>query len=563
MNLLLPLLLTLPLCPPDAQQVGGYWEKSAQISSTDSDEQFGAAMAMSPDLDGDGTADLIIGAPGAGVGRDRAVGLVRVISGTDRSTLYEVSGDMGEMYFGSSVAVLGDIDADGISDFAVSAPGSNGNSGLLRCGELFLFSGVDGTELFRIEGVADDDYFAHAIAGVGDLSGDGVPDVLVGQQGSWLTNICSASLISGADGTTVWYRAGDVLSNFAWDVCAFPDYNGDGVEDCLIASPADDTFYFEGGSVEIASGVDGATLATFYGTGDEDFFGYSIASPGDMNGDGTADLLIGAPYAALDPLTFPGYATLLSGSDGSTITQWWGSQHSAQMGFKVAAAGDVNGDGVMDLFMSEPEVPSPSGDNIAGVAMIIDGQSKNEVWRQYGFAEENALGLTFAGGFDLTHDGLPDFCTSQWNPGNPIPGVVSLWRYGRGLEVSATEIPASSASTTYMLVDMPQATAGMEYRILVSRSGVGVTQLGGIDIPLARDGFGFDSYNGDYWALGTHSNMHGTLDASGNGLASVSFAAGDTASLIGMQYAVAAVAVETRFNLPRVSSIAHLITFVL
>ncbi|MBZ0253720.1 MAG: integrin alpha, partial [Candidatus Methylomirabilis sp.] len=143
-------------------------------------DRFGYALSVSPDLDGDGTAELIVGAPhdmddfiGPPLGR------AYVYSGADRSLLLDWSGrGVGDL-FGSAADSIGDVDGDGAPDIAIVSPYAaiNPGSDLEAVRSTSVFSGADGRLLYDAVSPAYDS--PRSVARIGDVDGDGIPDFLL------------------------------------------------------------------------------------------------------------------------------------------------------------------------------------------------------------------------------------------------------------------------------------------------------------------------------------------------------------------------------------------------
>ncbi len=135
---------------------------------------LGSALAAPGDLDGDGTPDLLVGAPDAGQEPPRG-GALRAYSGQDLHLLYEIRGETPRGRLGSAIAPLGDLDGDGTGDYLVGVPGAGGGRG-----EVQIRSGADGHLLRRVAGELRGAAFGSALQAMGDANGDGAPDFAVG-----------------------------------------------------------------------------------------------------------------------------------------------------------------------------------------------------------------------------------------------------------------------------------------------------------------------------------------------------------------------------------------------
>ncbi len=325
---------------------------------------FGSAVAGTGDLDGDGFPDLIVGAPDA-------VEAARVYSGADGSLLHDLAPPPGGGDFGRSVAGVGDVDGDGVPDVAVGASQAN----LAR-----IFSGETGLLLATLPGPAGSMSFGRAVAGVGDVDGDGVPDIAVGDP--FFGNLEGAARVfSGATGNLIPGLAflGNELQVLGHSVAGLGDVSGDGVPDLIVGAPTYPVGSSDLGQARAYSGASGALLYVLFGSSSADFFGTSVSGIGD--GDGVRDVLVGAPRASVGGITFSGLARIYSGSTGSAIPglAFSGALANDQIGTSVASAGDVNGDGVPDAVAGATQffflAPGPGYARVVSPVGIPPGSS--------------------------------------------------------------------------------------------------------------------------------------------------------------------------------------------
>ncbi len=304
----------------------------------DNNDQFGRSVTNLGDLDGDGVVDLAVGAmldDDGGTDRGAVWVLFMNADGTVRaeqkisSTAGGFAGalDNGDR-FGMSVAGLGDLDGDGVEDLAVGARGDD-DGGTNRGAAWVLFLNADGTvrahqKISDLVGgfmgvLGTGDGFGASLAAIGDLDGDGRPDLAVG---ATLFNDGGSDkgavwvLFLNADGTVraeqqVSDTAGGVTGlvdsgdQFGSSIAGIGDFNGDGVRDLAVGAAFDDDGGVDRGSVWLLFlNTDGTvraeakisdTVSAFGGVLDDgDQFGMSVAAVGDLNGYDAPDLCIGA-----------------------------------------------------------------------------------------------------------------------------------------------------------------------------------------------------------------------------------------------------------------------------
>lgn len=219
--------------------------------------EFGYSLDGLDDVNGDGVPDLIVGAPGVG-----SFGMASVRSGVTDAELYFVRGlSIGDR-LGTSVAGVGDLDGDGVSDIAVGADQSlNGQAGYV-----LVCSGVDGLVMYELHGGSPNDRFGGSVAGAGDFNGDGVPDIAVGASQVFQAGPGYATLYSGADHSVLRRWVGDAHGDaFGYAVDAAGDVDGNGFSDLIVGAPYNDAAGLDAGTATIFGGCPGAIEA--YGQG--------------------------------------------------------------------------------------------------------------------------------------------------------------------------------------------------------------------------------------------------------------------------------------------------------
>ncbi len=308
-------------------------------------EQFGSAIASLGDVDGDSVPDLLVGAPQSGV--PGGTGYARVFSGAGGGMVFSFLGDPFVTRFGSSVAGPGDMDGDGVPDIAVGSPFA-GPPGLWNVGQVKVFSGSSGSTIQTLNGAAVGDFFGGSLAAAGDVDGDGSSDLLAGAP-QVDPGAGYARVYSGASGSLLFTLTGTSPGDRFGSVAGGGDFNGDGVPDFAVgASQADPAGLVNAGQLRIFSGTDGSGLLTLNGAAAFDFFGSPVASLPDLNGDGLDDIAVGTPLADTGG-TSTGRATVHSGANGATLLTVNGSSPLGYLGTGLAAAGDLDADGVPDL----------------------------------------------------------------------------------------------------------------------------------------------------------------------------------------------------------------------
>ena len=377
----------------------------ANIAVGELGDRFGSTVSGAGDVNGDGFDDLIVGASGDD-NNGLESGSVRVFSGVDGSVLYNVDGDSAGNRFGGVVSDAGDVNGDGVADLIVGA-GLDSTNGTFR-GSARVLSGVDGSVLHDFEGDTVGDLFGTSVSGAGDVNGDGFADLIVGAlfDDNNGFNSGSARVFSGVDGSVLYTFDGDSAEdNFGGSVSGAGDVNGDGFADLIVGasslavSPGDFDF------ARVFSGVDGSVLYTFAGASLDNGFGGSVSGAGDVNGDGFADLVVGA---SLDDNngTDSGSVRVFSGVDGSVLYDFAGDSAEDRFGSSVSGAGDVNDDGFADLIVGAIDDDNNGTDS--GSVRVFSGVDGSVLYNFDGdSAEDNFSRVSGAG--DVNGDGVDDF----------------------------------------------------------------------------------------------------------------------------------------------------------
>lgn len=248
---------------------------------------LGTALSSIGDMNADGRNDFLVGISSA----DDVFplgGLARVYFGLNATVLWTATPDVAGEFMGRGVAGVGDVNLDGTPDFAVGAPSANPPVGSAAAGAVHIYSGSAGTRLFTVGGLTPGEEFGSAVAGGGDINGDGVPDFAVG---AYLANNNSgrAQFFSGANGASLKAVKGAAAEGFGFSLAIVGDVNGDGRAEVLVGSP-------NAARAKLFSGATGSPIATIQGTKD-DGTGTGVGRAGDMDGDGIPEFLVGSPYA--------------------------------------------------------------------------------------------------------------------------------------------------------------------------------------------------------------------------------------------------------------------------
>jgi len=389
------------------------------------DDRLGISVAGAGDVNGDGYEDFIVGAPLADPGGLSNAGSAYVYSGLNGLLLHQKDGPAANDQLGISVAGAGDVNGDGKDDFIIGAPFAD-PGGLSNAGSAHVYSGLDGGLLYQKDGAAAGDNLGYSVAGAGDVNGDGKDDFIIGAylaDLSLVSDAGSAYIYSGLDGGLLYTKNGAAFfENLGSSVAGAGDVNGDGKDDFIIgASGAAPDGRIDAGSAYVYSGLNGSLLYQKNGAVAGDLLGWSVAGAGDVNGDGKDDFIIGALYADPGGRTGAGSAYVYSGLNGGLLYQKDGAADYHGLGNSVAGTGDVNGDGYSDFIVGAPYA-DPGGRIAAGSAYVYSGLDGTLLHQKDGATDYDFLGSSVAGAGDVNGDGKDDLIVGApyANPGGRI-----------------------------------------------------------------------------------------------------------------------------------------------
>ena len=313
---------------------------------------FGFSVASAGDVDKDGTTDFLVGA----FGQDDGSGKVFAFSGKDGKLLYSVQAPQRQTGagFGWAVVSLGDLSGDGTPDFGVGAFAQEGT------GRVFVFSGRDGKLLRTIIPPTNSLTFGWALASIGDLNKDGLPDILVGAPYTAVGKNSvqgQAYVFSGKDDNVLYmleHPQPTAGATFGWRMTAGGDLNKDGVPDILVGAPYQDVDnVIAQGAAYAFSGANGQPLFALKNPVPRPYaaFGYALTESEDMNQDGVPEILVGAPYQTVDEFHVQGEVFLFNGRDGRHLTTFDNPypHQGSSFGYTVVSPGDINGDKIPDF----------------------------------------------------------------------------------------------------------------------------------------------------------------------------------------------------------------------
>ncbi|MFZ1306639.1 MAG: integrin alpha, partial [Ferruginibacter sp.] len=464
---------------------------AAPVSTPDdanqTDVRFGWSVAAAGDVNGDGFSDIIIGAwmynDGAIIHEGLAFiyhGSAAGLSATPNSTPDDA--DQLGAHFGYSVACAGDVNGDGYSDVIIGA--FQYDDGFADEGKVFVYHGSASGVSAAPNNTPDDAnqaaaYFGYSVAAAGDVNGDGYSDVIIGaygfndgantDEGQAFVYFGSATGLPAIPDYTA-DDADQANAFFGAAVASAGDVNGDGYSDVIIGAPFYNDGFSDEGKAFVYHGSAAGLAATPNSTPDDAdqifaHFGISIASAGDVNGDGYSDIIIGAwsfDDGFVDEgkaFVYHGSATGLSATPNSTPDD--ADQASVRFGISVAGAGDVNGDGYGDVIIGAYQFDDGFVDE--GKAFVYHGSATGLSTSPNSTPDDAdqldaRFGVSVAGAGDVNGDGYSDVIIGcyRYNDSFTDEGVAFVY-HG-----SATGLSASPNSTPD---DANQAFAQFGYSV--------------------------------------------------------------------------------------------------
>lgn len=431
---------------------------------TTTGERFGWSVAVVGDVDGDGADDLAVGAPGP---QDASLpGRVTIFSGRTSQSIREWSGGAAGDFFGYALAPVGDLDGDGLADVLVGAPQKllpsfffyEGTGGPTGPGYAQVLSGATGAVIHTVSGSTLADGVGASVAAGGDVDGDGVTELLIGGTGSY-QHPGTVRVVSGATGATLRTHMGSYnFDGFGHSVAFLGDLGRDGIDDYAIGDAGQNG---GDGAVRVYKGATGDEFWTVDGPpGMDSETGFSIARLGDVDGDGRSDLLVGGRADNVYPQN--GRVMVLSGATGATLFE----DHATSghflpdgYGFSVTGIGDLDGDGREDFAASQPG-PDPDFRSSYYPVRVFAGQPLSLAFEIPPPSTNGMWGIGLCSG-DATGDGLRDIVVGQ-----PYADRVIIYSAVRSVTTFCeTEVNSQGCSPHIQGVGTPSASSNQPFVI--------------------------------------------------------------------------------------------------
>ncbi|WP_267871490.1 hypothetical protein [Nostoc sp. CHAB 5715] len=441
------------------------------INGINAGDGFGDSVSSAGDVNSDGIADLIIGAPYAdpnGIssgqsyvvfGKSTGWSATLNLSDLNGANGFAINGIAAGDWSGSSVSSAGDVNSDGIADLIIGALFAGGpnrpNSGQSYVvfgkstgwSATLNLSDLNGANGFAINGINVADFSGRSVSSAGDVNSDGIADLIIGAfqgdpngddsgqsyvvfgKSTGFSATLNLSDLNGANGFAINGIAADDGSGFS--VSSAGDVNSDGIADLIIGALSASPNGTDSGQSYVVFGkstgwsatlnlsdLNGANGFAINGIAVGDRSGYSVSSAGDVNDDGIADLIIGAPdaspngtYVVFGKST--GWSATLNLSDLNGANGFAINGINAGDGYSVSSAKDVNDDGIADLIIGTSNRDSTEQSYVVfgkstGWSATLNLSDLNGANGFAGIAVGNEPDVSVSSAGDVNNDGISD-----------------------------------------------------------------------------------------------------------------------------------------------------------
>lgn len=505
-------------CP----QSGGGWDAEHHVNGGFRAYGFGFSLAAVGDVNQDSIPDYAVGSPQATYQDQGQTGAVYLVSGVDGEYLQILYGSSADARFGHSVAALGDLNQDGVTDFAVGEPGydlMDGEDLIPDVGRVQIFSGANGNRLAQHVGENGGDRFGLAVGNAGDVDRSGKCDLIFAgsaQAGAKLFADRSQRLLAAFEGS--WTAVGGMV---------FDRGSGDSIP-VLSSKVQDRTLVWD---------FDGERpLQEFPG-------GLDFADAGDLDLDGFGDLLVGD-----DP------CRIWSGATGDLLLSVHG-QGRAGFGQSVCLLDRLDAFGLPTFAVAAPQNQDLNRESAGSVFLF--SSSNGEQLEIYSAGRS----FSYLGSGMVAGSGDAELIVGDPGPSSPKmagdyrPGKIMFLNPRPWIFCPLDQVSMEAGGLILFDFNFPDSEHGTEKVVLLSYSGPGVTEIGSLQIPLATDPMLMNCLNGNYPE--DFFGGRGPLDENGDGSAFFRWWPGLHGGMVGRSLGCAAFSFDPGSGPRRASQAAY------